>query len=124
MHLGHIKKSAKTKWNIQADNFQTMAIILAGILTLSQFTTKRTFKTTFHILQKQINPSFDVITGRNIEQQPGLNILNSTKQLQWSEIPIPMVPKWHWKKKHSIHKSRQEQQEIRKIIGYLIATIN
>ena len=52
MQLGQIKKLTKPEWNMQAGNFQTIAIILAENLTLPQFTTKQTFQTIFHVLQK------------------------------------------------------------------------
>ena len=89
--LGKIKKSAKTEWNTHAGNFQPVAIIIAENLSLPHFTTKQIFQITFLILWKQSNPSFRVIIGCNIQQQLELNNLNSTKQLQWTDILTPVV---------------------------------
>ena len=96
---------------MQVGNFQIAAIITPEQLALPQFTMKRSFQATFHVLQKQINPTFNVIIGKNIQQQLWIKVLSSTKQLQWSDMHILMIPKGHWKDKNSICKQINEHQD-------------
>ena len=77
--LGEIKKTTTTEWSTQTGKFTTIAKISTKLLTLPQFTTKRTFQATFHVLNKNDQPHFDAIMGRDLQQQLRIDILNSEK---------------------------------------------
>ena len=68
-------------------NFQTAAIITVSQLMLSQFTTKQILWTFFYVLQKEVM----------LSNRLGIDAFNSTQQLKWDDIYIPMVPKGQWK---------------------------
>ena len=111
--LGKIKKTLATKWSTQTGRFVTIAKITAKALTLPQFTTKRTFQATFHVLNKDDKPHFDAIMGRDLQQQLGINVLNSEKHFQWDDILIPMVPKGHWQNKNKILQQLDSKTDLK-----------
>ena len=47
---------------------------------------------------KQDN-KYDFILGRDILQEIGLDVLNSSQTFKWGEIEVPMVERNHWHKR-------------------------
>ena len=52
-----------------------------------------------HRFEKRDDDKYDVIIGRDVMGQIGLNLLFGTNEFQWGEIKIPMIPRGHWSRK-------------------------
>ena len=44
------------------------------------------------MFEKKPGSKYDMILGRDILQKIGLNVLNSSKQFEWNEILVSMIP--------------------------------
>ena len=61
---------------------------------LPPFTKKRKVYSEYNVFEK--GDRYDVILGRDLGQDLGINILSDRKMFQWDEIEFPMVPRGYW----------------------------
>jgi hypothetical protein len=66
--------SKKTLWDTQAGSFKTNSFVLLERYFLPQFTTQRKITNTFHLFDKLKEDGYDVIIGRDILKDMGLQI--------------------------------------------------
>jgi hypothetical protein len=66
------------------------------------------------MFEKSRKDAYDLIIGRNILSEIGLNILYDTHQFEWNDIKVNMVPRGHWSKENISsfwRKLKVEQEE-------------
>jgi hypothetical protein len=71
--------SKKTLWDTQAGSFKTNSFVLLERYFLPQFTTQRKITNTFHLFDKLKEDGYDVIIGRDILKDMGLQIYYDTE---------------------------------------------
>ena len=69
------KKTVSATYKTQVGEFKTRAECKIGGLRLPQFTSKRTFETTFNLFEPSPGTIYDIILGRNTLQELGIDIL-------------------------------------------------
>ena len=92
----YIRKTKSTKWTTQAGNFVTGSRSKLTRLKLPQFTIRRSIAFDAHVFDKKENDKYDLILGRDFMQAIGMNLLYDSKQFQWGEIKVAMVPREFW----------------------------
>ena len=92
-----------TSWNTKGGKFETFARSLISGLQFPQFTTRRSFEHEFHVFKNEQNEKYDVIIGRDLMQNLGIDIMYSRRTFQWDDIKIPMMPMGYWEQ-HRIEK--------------------
>jgi hypothetical protein len=60
-----------------------------NMIKLPQFTSKRTFSAEMYLFQKKAENVYDFILGRDLLQEIGIDIINSTRTFRWNEIEAP-----------------------------------
>jgi len=81
----------KTEW-------ATQGVVELSEATLPQFTRRRKFNFKAHQIVSDSKSMYDIIMGRDILQQIGLDILYSSNEFCWDEIKVPMTPRGYWTK--------------------------
>ena len=51
-----------------------------------------------HLFTPNENNRYDIIISRDLFQELGIDILNSSKSFKWDGIEVPMVSRGHWSK--------------------------
>jgi hypothetical protein len=90
--------SKKTLWDTQAGSFKTNSFVLLERYFLPQFTKQRKLMNTFHLFNKLKEDGYDIIIGRDILKDMGLQIHYDTESFVWDDIKVKMVPRRHWNK--------------------------
>ena len=67
---------------------------------LPQFTRPRSLEFKARQIQKGVKSLNDIILGRDFMQQIGLDLLYSSKQMEWGKIRVEMSPKGRWNEKN------------------------
>ena len=91
-----IKSKKTVKWETKAGEFCTMGRALVKACKMPQFTSQRKFDRVFHLFEKHESDRYDVILGRDLMKNLGIDLLYSTGTIKWGEIHVPMVPTGHF----------------------------
>ena len=124
------KKKVEASYQTQVGVFHTEQEAEVDNVRLPQFTTKRSFRATFNLFTPSNDTKYDIIIGRDIMQELGLDVLNSSRTFRWGEIEVPMVERGYWdrkaindfKKKHS-NETIDEEEENLKLSRYMEETV-
>ena len=85
------KQTKKEQWTTKGGNFTTSGKCRVPMV-LSDFTTSTTIHFECHVDSSKRSPlqSYDLILGKDFQQEFGIDILNSSLTLRWDGIEIPM----------------------------------
>ena len=89
-------RQSNDKWLTQCGEFVTNKVAELEQVKLPQFSIKRGFKASFHFFQKKEDDRYDFIIGRDIQQELGIDIINSETKFRWDGIEIEMSPRGFW----------------------------
>ena len=79
-------RKSNDKWLTQCGEFETHNVAELDQVKLSQLLMKRGFKVSFHFFQKKEDDWYDFIIGRDMQQELGINIINSEAKFRWNRI--------------------------------------
>lgn len=85
-----LRQSNSTEWNTAAGTFTTTHVCDMK-LTLPEFSMTRTVHATVHVTDQVMTR--DLIIGRELLNDLGIDIKFSTNTIQWGDLEIPMKPK-------------------------------
>jgi hypothetical protein len=88
----------KILWDTQAGSFKTNSSAMLENYFLPEFTTQRKVTSKFHLFNKIKEDGYDIIIGRDILKNMGLQIHYETESFVWDDIKVKMVPRKHWDK--------------------------
>jgi len=83
----------EAEWKTQGGTFKTHGKVSIEKFCLPQFSTKRKVNAAFYTFTKKPIDSYDIILGRDICQELGLDVINSKKVFTWDDISVAMVPR-------------------------------
>ena len=84
-----VRKNSETTWHTSAGNFKTFGKSKIEF-KLPEFYEKRIVQRDIHVTQKLGN--YDMIIGRDILEELGIDIKYSDNTITWDEATIPMKP--------------------------------
>ena len=110
-------------WDTQGGVFETFATTTLEKMQLPQFTMKRNFSHTWHLFNKRKNDRYDAIIGRDLQQNLGIDVLNSKKAFSWLGIEVDFRPMGYWNKNlmKNFCNTKKEHEESYKAIEILDA---
>ena len=95
-----VGKSKSVSWSTQAGEFKTNKSFQLCGATLPQFTSNRTFNCVVHRFEKRDGDPYDVILGRDVMGQLGLDLCFGAGEFRWGDLRVSMVPRGHLKREN------------------------
>ena len=91
-----INNKKSKKWNTKAGTFVTKKSANLPKIKLPQFTMKKEFDIDQCNIFDDDDEKYDIIIGRETQQEIGLDVINSRKVYQWHEKEVAMMPQGYW----------------------------
>ena len=99
--------SAEGEWATQGGDFTTQGVVELSEAILPQFKRRRKFSFKAHKIVFDSKSMYDIIVGRDILQQIGMDILYSSKKFCWDKIKVLMTPCGYWTKYDETDKTEE-----------------
>ena len=117
------KVESNSSWSAQGKKFKTFAKTDLLKIFIPQFTIRWNFSHTFHLFEKQKRSRYNAIIGSDVQQQIGLDLLNSKQPFSWMDIKVPLHLMGYWDKGliSNFWQAKAEQHEEFNVVKILNA---